>query len=142
MTWPQRISQHTRLSHILMCAYAPTSLAPKVSCSTLSQLHGSDHFPLLTKILLARSNPGTPKPKFIIEKANWEKFQLSANVTMSKYPLSSNVNKEANALKNNTYSSTLIDTPDPQEKTQVCSTILVTKPSSVKRKETEALAYI
>lgn len=91
---PTHFSTHRTFTHVdvVMCS---ASIAPRLTCSTLDCLHGSDHFPLVTQLMSGTLNPGTPKPKFKTDNANWSKFQSVACDIIAKTPKTCNINKEA-----------------------------------------------
>lgn len=92
---PTHFSTHKTFTNIdiTLCS---AILAPKCSWRVLNNLHGSDHFPVITSI---KSNfnkePFKTRPRFITEKADWKKFQDCCLDLSFKYPISVNINKEA-----------------------------------------------
>jgi len=83
---------HQTFTHVDICMCSAI-LAPKLSSSTFDLLHGSDHFPILTRLGTNGSNNGTPQTKFILDRANWPKFTEKTDFFLSQHQISSNVCK-------------------------------------------------
>uniref|UniRef100_W8BNQ0 Putative RNA-directed DNA polymerase from transposon X-element n=1 Tax=Ceratitis capitata TaxID=7213 RepID=W8BNQ0_CERCA len=79
--------------------FSSASIAPKLTTRTLDELHNSDHFPILTTISKPSINKLKPRAKFLIEKADWQKFSVIAINTSHQTPVSNNINAEAAAIK-------------------------------------------
>ena len=95
---PTHLSTHNTLTNVDIC-FGSASISTKLTCSTLSNLGGSDHFPLITAINTGTMNDFVFKPKFIFEKADWDRFSSIVTRNMNKFPPSDNINKEAVELQ-------------------------------------------
>ena len=63
----------------------------------MSDLYGSDHYPIITKIAFGNNCKELikPKPKFKLAAANWPKFNALLEKLLLLRPPSCNINKEA-----------------------------------------------
>lgn len=96
---PTHFSTHCSFTNVdlTLCS---SSLFPMFSWYTLDCLHGSDHYPIITSFDINTPNtPTIPRAKFLIDQADWPKFQSSCCLLASRYPISTNVNKEAATIK-------------------------------------------
>ena len=92
---PTHFSTHKTFSNIdiTLCS---SSLSPKCTWSILDDLHGSDHFPIVTKLHLGpKTDYLKPKPKFKLDEANWKKYQKIIDVKLLHSEISEEVNNEA-----------------------------------------------
>ena len=94
---PTHFSSHASFTHVDVIS-ASASLIPKISSLTLSDLYGSDHFPIVTNIQISRSASFIHKPRFLTHLANWDNFKTISSDFSCKHPLSSNVDQEAEII--------------------------------------------
>ena len=96
---PTHFSIHHTFTHvdITLCS---SVLSPKCECAILDDLHGSDHYPIITKVFNC-TNPSTSKhkPKFKTDAANWEKYKTIINNLSLKSVVSNNINKESATIQ-------------------------------------------
>jgi len=83
---PTHFSTHNTYTHIDLSLCSAT-LAPHAKWEILNDLHGSDHFPIVLKLIF--------KTIFILKKANWEQYESLTHKHKEIFPTSVNVNKEA-----------------------------------------------
>lgn len=79
-------------------------VSPKLAAITnwgvLSDLHGSDHFPIITTVTSGSSQINTHlSSKFLTDRADWECFQSNATQFLTNRESSSSVNQEAATIQ-------------------------------------------
>ena len=72
---PTHFSTHHTFTHVDITLFSSV-LSPKCEWAILDDLHGSDHYPIITKVFNC-TNPSSSKhkPKFKTDAANWEKYK-------------------------------------------------------------------
>ncbi|XP_017486047.1 PREDICTED: uncharacterized protein LOC108374580 [Rhagoletis zephyria] len=74
-------------------------LSSKCSWHPIDDLHGSDHFPIVTKISTSRVlTTYKPRSLFKTDLANWVKFEDSCFRFSNSFPPSSNINQETSRI--------------------------------------------
>lgn len=91
---PTHFSTHKTFTNvdISLCS---AQLAPFCSWSILDSLCGSDHFPIITSLQTNLPTKQSYPVKYLADRADWEKFKTECELTLTKVPASSNINKEA-----------------------------------------------
>nr|AAA74495.1 unknown protein [Drosophila teissieri] len=91
---PTHFSTHNTYSHIDLTLCSPI-LAPHANWKILNDLHGSDHFPIITTLFPTTNTQKFNRPFFKLKEANWDQYSAHTQQINEKYPTSQNVNKEA-----------------------------------------------
>jgi len=91
---PTHFSTHNIYTHIDHTLCFPI-LAPHAKWNILSDLHSSDHGPIITTLFPTTNPQKFNKPFFKLKEANWEQFNAVTQQTNKKYTTYHNVNKEA-----------------------------------------------
>lgn len=96
---PTHFSTHQSFTHVDITT-CKANVAPLCTWKTINDLHGSDHFPILTEIMSDRE-PNTKKfkPKFLTDKADWANYQELCTNMSTNHPPSKNINKEAASIR-------------------------------------------
>lgn len=93
---PTHFSTHNTFTHVDLTIIS-SQLIPNTSCSISKNLHGSDHFPILTSIRLGTvCEYNKPPAKFLTDRADWDIFQNKVLAFLNSIPRQgNNINKEA-----------------------------------------------
>uniref|UniRef100_A0A0K8U6S8 RNA-directed DNA polymerase from mobile element jockey n=1 Tax=Bactrocera latifrons TaxID=174628 RepID=A0A0K8U6S8_BACLA len=96
---PTHFSTHSTFTNIDL-SICSASLSSKISWCCIDDLHGSDHFPILSKISTSRPHSFfKPRIRFKTDSADWDRF-VEACFSHSRYfPFSSNINQEASRIQ-------------------------------------------
>ena len=95
---PTHFSTHKSLTHVDLSLCSST-LAPKCCWEAFENLHGSDHFPILTTLSSTlKYEKIKPQKKFKTDIANWESYQIICEDLCNKFAISTNINQEASKL--------------------------------------------
>mgnify|MGYP004573409177 CR=1 FL=1 len=96
---PTHFSTHNTFTHLDITI---STSALKIHCdwTILNDLYGSDHFPIKTT-LFPLTNPEIEhfRPKFLIKKADWTKFEFKSQIYNLEQNYSVNINKESANIK-------------------------------------------
>lgn len=96
---PTHFSSHHTLTHIDISIASPI-LALQCSWKTEKSLSGSDHFPITISIFPQSDNTYIiKKPRFQVERANWEKYKEIAEKINSQKPSSTSINQETAIIR-------------------------------------------
>jgi len=96
---PTHLSTHSTFTHVDL-SFCTSDLGPITSWEIISDLHGSDHHPILLKLsALNQPNKILSPPKFKLKLANWEKYKILATRQSNKIPISNNTNKESSNIQ-------------------------------------------
>lgn len=113
---PTHFSTHNSFTHIDVSLCSP-HLAPFCSWATLSDLHGSDHYPILIKIEKCVDNIQTKyKPKYKTEAANWNLYQNHCDNNLCKAKTSNNINQQAASIKKIIRSAANVSIPQTKKR--------------------------
>ncbi|XP_036340861.1 acetylcholine receptor subunit beta-type lev-1-like [Rhagoletis pomonella] len=110
---------HKTFTHVDL-SICSASIAPKLNSHTLDCLYGSDHFPIVTELATPSSDKCFPKPKFLIEKAEWPSFVEYSASFAAKFPTSNNVNEEAANITKIIRSASHLSIPQSYHKPRMC----------------------
>ncbi|XP_049304580.1 uncharacterized protein LOC125776485 [Bactrocera dorsalis] len=95
---PTHFSTHSTFTHIDLTLSSP-SLSNNSSWHLIDDLQGSDHFPILIKILTSRPTiPFSPRIKFKTDRADWNKFESACDFYSKSFPTSSNINQDTSNI--------------------------------------------
>uniref|UniRef100_A0A0K8W3B0 RNA-directed DNA polymerase from mobile element jockey n=1 Tax=Bactrocera latifrons TaxID=174628 RepID=A0A0K8W3B0_BACLA len=90
---PTHFSTHKTFTTVDL-TICSSNIAPKLTTNTLSHLHGSDHYPILTSLSTPFTSKSPQKPRFIIGKANWDMFGTTASRLCADRPCTPNISRE------------------------------------------------
>ena len=97
-TEPTCISTNGNLSHIDLSMCAQTDVH-RYMWDTHAQLMGSDHFPIIIKDIIHEPLQTAIIPRYIIDKADWHKFQIELRLPQSYSSVDAGCEEVESAIK-------------------------------------------